>query len=304
MTGHQPVPPVLLQERPQVPQDSGRRDPDRDGVPQRPGRGRRARDLWMGAVPPLLVFVVVLGGWTAFSYWALSPRRRFLLPPPIQVLRVGLLDRRNRDELLAGLLSSAKVAVIGLAIAIVIGTALAVLMSRARWIERSAYPWAVVLQTIPILALVPLIGFWFGYGLSSRVLVCVMIALFPIITNTLFGLQSADTNHLDLFRMQRAGRLTTLRKLLLPGAMPAILTGWRTSAGLSVMGAIVGDFFFRQGEAGIGRLLDGYTQRLQSEQLFAGVLLASLFGLVVFWAFGLLSWLVVGGWHESGGRRG
>jgi NitT/TauT family transport system permease protein len=274
-----------------------------DSVLRPGGPRRRFRDLWVSVAPPLVVFGAVLGAWTAFSYLVLTPRRRFLLPPPLQVFRVGLQEPRNRAELMAGLLSSAKVALIGLAIAIVLGTALAVLMSRARWIERSAYPWAVVLQTIPILALVPLIGFWFGYGLSSRVLVCVMIALFPIVTNSLFGLQSADVNHRDLFRLQRAGRITTLRKLLLPGAMPAILTGWRTSAGLSVMGAIVGDFFFRQGEAGIGRLLDGYTQRLQSEQLFAGVLLASLFGLLVFWAFGLLSWLVVGAWHESGGRR-
>ena len=88
-------------------------------------------------------------------------------------------------------------------------------------------------------------------------------------------------------------------KLQLPGALPAILSGWRIAAGLSVVGAIVGDFFFRQGDPGIGRLIDDYRARLQSEQLFAAVGLSSLLGLIVFWGFGLLSQVLVGAWHES-----
>ena len=97
----------------------------------------------------------------------------------------------------------------------------------------------------------------------------------------------------------RATRLQRLLKLQLPGALPAILSGWRIAAGLSVVGAIVGDFFFRQGEPGIGRLIDDYRARLQSEQLFAAVALSSLLGLLVFWGFGLLGRLLVGSWHES-----
>src|ERR1043166_9084417 len=126
-----------------------------------------------------------------------------------------------------------------------------------------------VLQTISLLALVPLVGFWFQFGFSSRVLVCVLISLFPIITNTLFGLKSTAQAHHDLFTLQHATRIQRLLKLQLPGALPAILSGWRIAAGLSVVGAIVGDFFFRQGEPGIGRLIDDYRARLQSEQLFA-----------------------------------
>jgi len=172
-------------------------------------------------------------------------------------------------------------------------------MIQARWIEWSIYPWAVVLQTIPILAIVPLIGFWFQFGFSSRVLVCVLISLFPIITNTLFGLHSTDQLQHDLFTLSHATPLPRLLKLLLPAALPAIVSGWRIAAGLSVVGAIVGDFFFRQGEPGIGRLIDDYRARLQSEQLFAAVALSSLLGLVVFWAFGFLGRLLVGSWHES-----
>ena len=250
-------------------------------------------------IAPMLVFALMIGIWLAISYVLLEPRRRFLMPPPQEVVRVGLLDPRNFSEILGALWSTTQVAIVGLAVAIAVGTLVPVAMIQARWIEWSIYPWAVVLQTIPILAIVPLIGFWFQFGFSSRVLVCVLISLFPIITNTLFGLKSSDQAHHDLFTLQRASRLQRLLKLQLPGALPAIVSGWRIAAGLSVVGAIVGDFFFRQGDPGIGRLIDDYRARLQSEQLFAAVALSSLLGLMVFWGFGLLGTLLVGSWHES-----
>ena len=123
------------------------------------------------------------------------------------------------------------------------------------------FPYMVMLQAIPILAIVPLIAFWFGTGQTSRVIVCVIISLFPIIVNTLFGLQSADRGMHDLFTLQHANRWTRLRKLMFPAALPAIFAGLRISAGLSVIGAIVGDFFFGQGEAGIGQLLRKYANQ-------------------------------------------
>lgn len=251
-------------------------------------------------LPPAVVLVLVLAAWTAASHLLLRPERRFLLPPPEEVLRIGFADPDNLAELLSGLALSARVAAVGLLVATVLGVGLAVLMAQANWLERSLYPYAVVLQTIPILALVPLFGFWFGFGFGSRVLVCVLIALFPIVANTLFGLRSVDQTHLDLFALHGAGRLARLVKLRLPAALPSIFTGLRISAGLSVVGAIVGDFFFKQGEPGIGVLIDLYRQRLESERLFAAVIVSSLFGLVVFWLFGALARRVVGGWHESG----
>jgi NitT/TauT family transport system permease protein len=248
---------------------------------------------------PLMVFLLVMGVWLFISYFALEPRRRFLMPPPQDVLATGLLNPSNLATILAGLWSTTQVALVGLALAIAFGTLIAIAMIQARWVEWSIYPWAVVLQTIPILAIVPLIGFWFQFGFNSRVLVCVLIALFPIVTNTLFGLKSTDQAHHDLFSLMHASRWQRLSKLQFPGALPAIVSGWRIAAGLSVIGAIVGDFFFRQGEPGIGRLIDDYRARLQSEQLFASVALSSLLGLVVFWGFGLLGQLLVGSWHES-----
>ena len=258
---------------------------------------RRWPDAAWRAVPPAGVFVLAVAGWYAV-HGLLEPHRRFLLPPPHAVIRSGFVDPENRAELLEALAVSARVALVGLVIATLIGIGAAVLMSQAGWLERSLFPYLVVLQTVPILAMVPLFGYWLGFGFAARVLVCVLIALFPIVANTLFGLRSADRHHLELFTLHGAGRLTLLVKLQLPGALPAIFTGLRISAGLSVIGAIVGDFFFRQGERGLGIYIDIYRSRLQSEQLFAAVILASAFGLVVFWVFGWLQRRVAA-WHAS-----
>jgi NitT/TauT family transport system permease protein len=262
---------------------------------------RRQRAWWgwrWGA--PAVVAALAIGMWYLVSYRLLTEDTRFLVPPPDAVLRVGFLDPLNRAELLDGLLLSARVAMLGLALAAVIGISLAIVMSQARWLERSVFPYLVLLQATPILAVVPLYGFWFGYGFNTRVLVCFLIALFPIVANTLFGLRSVDQDHHDLFTLHGANRRTRLWKLQLPSALPSIFTGLRISAGLAVIGAIVGDFFFRQGEVGMGVLIDYYRSRLQSEQLFAAVILSALFGLAVFLLFGALARKVVGGWHESG----
>ena len=129
-------------------------------------------------------------------------------------------------------------------------------------------------------------------------LVGILIALFPIITNTLFGLQSVEPGLHDLFTLHDAGRSSRLWRLQFPASLPAVFTGLRTSAGLSVIGAIVGDFFFRQGQPGIGRLIDVYAQRLETEQLFIAILFSSMLGLLVFFAFGFIGNRLVRNWYN------
>jgi NitT/TauT family transport system permease protein len=261
------------------------------------GRHRRQGPLWSAlrtAVPVLAALVVAIGLWLGVSYLLLSPNRRFLVPPPQQVLTDSFGNWKHLEPMLAALGLTAAVALLGLAIAAVLGIVTAIVMSQASWVERAVYPYAVVLQTVPILAIVPLIGLWFDYGFTSRVIVCVIIALFPMIANTLFGLHSASRGAHDLFTLNRASRWQRLTKLTLPAALPSIFTGLRTSSGLSVIGAIVGDFFFKQGEPGIGTLLDVYRARLQSTDLFAAIILASLFGIAVFAAFTVLGKIFVG----------
>lgn len=260
---------------------------------------KRVRAVVVLVGPPLLVLLVVLGLWYLVTYTVLEPQRRFLLPAPHRVVLDGVASAEVRREILAGLGQSALVAAIGLAIALSLGSVMAVLMSQAKWIERSLYPYAVFLQTVPILALVPLLGFWFGFGLTPRVVVCVIISLFPLVINTLTGLLGAQRGLHDLLTLHGASRWTRLTKLQLPSALPDVFTGLRTSAGLSVIGAIVGDFFFGRGNAGLGLLLSRYSSRLMSAELFTAVFVACGFGLLVFTAFGILGRRVVGDWSDA-----
>ncbi|MGH8923720.1 MAG: ABC transporter permease [Acidimicrobiia bacterium] len=251
-------------------------------------------------VPPLVFAGLFVAAWYAFSYLVLDDDNRFLVPPPHQVWQEGLGDTEARTQLLSGLWITTEEALVGLVIAMVLGMSFAISMSQARWVERSFYPWAVVLQTIPVLALVPLIGIWFGRGFSGRVIVCVLIALFPIITNTLFGLQSADEGLHDLLTLHSARRVTRFSKLELRAALPAIFTGFRISAGLSVIGAIVGEFFFvRGGQSGLGNLLDLYRGQLETSRLFTALFLSSMLGIVVFWSFTWVGNILTRSWHES-----
>lgn len=263
---------------------------------------RQSKSRWRRGVKasagPLAILAAIIGLWYLVSYVVLSPSRRFLLPPLQQVIQQAFLTPANLSVLMNALAVTAEVAMTGLALAIVIGVGTAIAMSEAKSIEHGFYPYLVILQTIPILALVPLIGFWLGFGFTARVVVCVLISLFPIIANTLFGLQTATLTYHELFDLHRAGRLTKLLKLKLPMALPSMLNGFRISAGLSVIGEIVGGYFFQQGTPDIGVLLEQFTSQLNGEMLFGAIMLASILGVVVFWIFGMISALSVGRWKE------
>lgn len=253
------------------------------------------RSLWpfttapVRVFAPVAVFVIVIAAWAAASHLLIPEASRFLLPSPEEVVEQGLLDAVARTEILTALWSTVQVALVGLALAIVLGVLFAVVMSQARWAEYSLYPYAVVLQTIPILAVVPLFGFWFGYEFGSRVIVCVMVSLFPVVTNTLFGLKSVAPAEHDLFTLHGASRFQRLWKLQFPAALPAMISGFKISGGLAIIGSIVADFFFRQGAPGIGRMIDVYRQRLATEELLTALLLSSLVGLCLFWCFDFLA---------------
>ena len=271
---------------------------------QRPApRNRAAGPVPRSAVElvaaPLGLLIVLIGGWYIFTYEVLEPHRQFLLPPLHEVWTRAFADGGTRSELLDGLWVTTKTSMTGLVLATALGILFAVLMSQARWIERSFYPWAVLIQTIPILAIVPLVALWFGVGFWSRVLVAVMISLFPIIANTLFGLQSASEEQVDLFEMHGAGRWKRLVKLDFPAAVPSLFTGLRISAGLSVIGTIVGEFFFRSGERGLGQLIELHRATNDTAEMFGAVILSSLLSIAVFTLVGQLGDRLIGNWHEA-----
>jgi len=268
-------------------------------------RDVKDRNLVSDFAGPVVVFILFIGTWYLLSTTVLPPQKRFLLPTPHRVVNEGFLtwsvgEQRGLKPILISLWDSVKIAVIGLFITIIIGTALATLMATRRWMERATWPYLVALQSAPILAMTPLIRALIDGIQLQRILVVVLIAFFPIVNNTLFGLLSVDTSQHELFSLHGASKFTRLRKLQFPAAMPNIFVGLRISAGLSVIGAVVGDFYFRQGGVvGIGAQIDIYRGRLWGAELIAAIILASIFGLVVFVLFGLLSKVAIGKWHTT-----
>jgi NitT/TauT family transport system permease protein len=254
-------------------------------------------------VGPAITFGLFIGVWYLISGVVLPEHKRFLLPTPHEVIDEGFLvwrtgERRGLQPILVSLWDSAKIALIGLAITIVLGMTLAVIMSTRRWLERATWPFLVAVQSAPILALTPLIRALIDGTQTQRLLVVVLISIFPIVSNTLFGLLSAEKSQHELFTLQGASRWVRLTKLQFPAALPNIFVGFRISAGLAVIGAVVGDFYFREGGVvGIGAIIQLYRNRLWGPELIASILLASALGLVVFLFFGWLSRVAIGKWH-------
>ena len=212
-------------------------------------------------LPPLVLGAVLIGVWYFVSYVVLAPRRRFLLPAAPRGPRVGFLDSENLGEILDGLTGAPRCAVIGLAIAIVLGHGDRHADEPDDLIERAIFPFIVMLQAIPILAIVPLISFWCGTGETLRVIVCVIISLFPIIVNTLFGLQSADRG--DARPVHAAARQPG--DPLAQADVPRRATGDLRRA--AHLGRALGDrrdrrrLLLRPGQAGIGQLLKRYANQ-------------------------------------------
>ena len=270
--------------------------PPAASAPAKPAR-KKGQSRWLTWGPPLGIAALIIAA--AYIANAALGDRSFLLPAPHAVL-AKLWDPTTAPDIWTAAWRTTVVSLTGLAIAIAIGVTWAIIMNQTKWMERALFPYAVMLQAIPILAITPLIGFWFGYDFTARVVVCVIIALFPMVSNTLFGLQSVERGMRELFQLQGASRGTVLRKLELPAALPAIFAGMRISAGLSVVGAIVGEFFFQRGTPGLGSLINKYSARLLSEELFASVLVASLLGVAIFLFFGWLGKRAVGKWYDFG----
>jgi NitT/TauT family transport system permease protein len=270
---------------------------------ERTGKSRR----WLNNVwPPFLMFLVFLGIWYAYSTFAydIAARRINGMPYPHEVIRDGFLplwDSQNGLRPALGYLWVTLVGtLVGLAVSIALGVLIAVVMNLAKAAERAIFPYAVVAQTVPILAILPLLTQVFGEKFMVRLVVIVLIAIFPVITNTLFGLQSADQLHHDLFTLNKASRWTRLWKLELPGAIPALMTGVRIASGGAVIGAVVADFFFTRGQKGIGFFIRVKQQRASERpEMFMGTILASMFGVMMFLVIGYITNRAIRNWHDS-----
>lgn len=247
-------------------------------------------------LPPLLLLAIVLSLWHGLTVaFAIEP---YLLPGPLDVLRAGWSDAAL---LLQAGLRTGTAAVGGFLVSLIVGCITACLFAQSVWIRRSCYPYAIFLQTVPIVAIAPLIVVWCGYGMQSVILVSFIVSLFPIITSATTGLLAVNPDLLDLFRLYDAGRLTVLWKLRLPGAVPYIISGARTSSGLAVIGAIVGEFFAGYGSSsyGLGYLIMQSSTLLKTDRLFAAVFVSTLLGLAVFGAVSAIGAGILHRWYGS-----
>jgi NitT/TauT family transport system permease protein len=247
--------------------------------------------LFKTILPPLVPFVVITAAIEALVRGGLV--KSYILPAPSAVLRAII---ENREQLAQAMLKTSGSALLGFALSTLAGIAIAVLLSSSRWIERAFYPYAVFFQTVPIIAIAPLLVIWFGYGMQTVIASAFVVSIFPVIANTLTGILSTDPALIDLFRLYGATPVVTLFKLRFPAALPQILTGLRVAAGLAVIGAIVGEFI---GGGGLGSVVDVARTQQRIDLVFAAVLLASVLGLALFGLINLISRVTLRRWHAS-----
>lgn len=242
-------------------------------------------------LPPLIpmLLMIAISEIAVRQGWIAS----YLVPTPTAVVTAIV---QSREELFTAFVKTATAALAGFALSTSLGIAIAVLLSSSRRIQRAFYPYAVFFQTVPIIAIAPLLVIWFGYGMKTVIASAFVVSIFPVIANTLTGILSTDPALRDMFRLYGASARTTLFKLSLPAALPQILTGLRVASGLAVIGAIVGEFI---GGEGLGSVVDVARTQQRVDKVFAAVLLASFLGLALFGLINRISTVTLRRWHAS-----
>lgn len=252
---------------------------------------------------PILVGIFMLGAWEAGV--RISGIPPYLLPGPILVLQTLVKDW---SQLFPSLLITLQITVTAFVAAVVSGVLVAVLFTQSKWTERSFFPYAVILQTTPIVAIAPLIIIWVRQAVPgesstfvSLVICAWIVAFFPILSNTTLGLNSADHNLLNLFQLYRSSRWQTLLYLRLPSALPYFLGGLRISGGLALIGAVVAEFVAGTGgtQSGIAYQILISSFNLQIPRMFAALLMTTVLGVTIFVGLTILSDVLLRNWHES-----
>jgi len=259
-----------------------------------------AASTWPGIIAPLVVGIIALGG------WELTVRLRevpaYILPGPLLIVKTLFEDWTTLAQ---ALVVTLRITFAALIAAVVVGVSLAIIFTQSKWVEKSLLPYAIILQVTPVVSIAPLIIIWVG-DINFSLLICAwIVAFFPILSNTIVGLNSADHNLINLFQLYRASRWQTMWFLRMPAALPFFLAGLKISGGLALIGAVVAEFVAGTGGSASGlayRILEsGY--RLQIPRMFAALLLVSLTGIAIFFVTSTISHLLLRRWHESAIKR-
>jgi NitT/TauT family transport system permease protein len=257
----------------------------------------KPRSAWLEHIlPPVVAFIIITALWQLGVIIFKPPP--FILPGPMGVIE-AFQDRGDR------LFSATWITFRGAALSFIassfIGALVALLLVSVPFLYKGFFPYTVVLQAVPVVAIAPIIIIWFGVGLNAIVAIGVIIAIFPVIANTVIGLRSTDTGLKQLFQLYDATPWQTVLKLRLPAALPYFFTGLRIAAGASVIGAIVGEYIGGMAgtQGGLGFLIVELKGRLQMSSLFATAICAAILGILFFAVVSWVSNLFLKNWHES-----
>jgi NitT/TauT family transport system permease protein len=260
-------------------------------------RKRRRRIISSGSdnLISLIGFLLLVCAWELAVYLFEIPD--YILPAPSAVAK-SLYNGFASGIFIANLMVTAIQTLAGFFLAAILGTALGAVVAQFDIVERVVYPWLVALQALPKIAIAPLIIIWAGYGISSKIIIVALVAIFPVLVNTIMGLKSCDQGKLDLMRALGAGRWETFRSVRLPNALPFIFAGLNVAIVLAILGSIVGEFV--GSKAGLGNLILEANFQFDVARIFAvlvilgafGVILSKLMGIVqdyfLFWNKGLV----------------
>lgn len=251
-------------------------------------------------VLPAMIMAAAILAWDRICVWNEIPV--YILPRPLVVFSTIFSDAAILGP---ALLVTLKITFLSLLLAVVGGVGLAVLFAQSRLVEMSFFPFAVILQVTPIVAIFPLINIYVDNQTTKLLLCAWIVAFFPILSNTTLGLNSADRNLVDYFRLNGATRWQTLRYLRLPAAMPYFLGGLKIAGGLSLIGAVVAEFVAGTSgqQSGLASRIIEAGYRLNAPRLFAALILISLTGVVIFLVLSLIAHLILRRWHESALKR-
>jgi NitT/TauT family transport system permease protein len=246
---------------------------------------------WIKITLPPLIPMVILGALAELAVargWVPG----YLVPAPSKVLHTLAHESDLRRATGETALASAT----GFLLSSIVGLMIAIALSSSRWVQRMFYPYAVLFQTVPIIAVAPMLVIWIGFGMPTVITSAFIVSVFPVIANAINGLLSTDPALVDLFRLYGASRGEMLFKLRLPFALPAIWTGLRVAGGLAVIGAIVGEFITG---GGLGGIIDASRTQQRVDKVFAVLIIASALGIALFGFVNALSRMTLRRWHAS-----
>ncbi|GLX67201.1 ABC transporter permease [Paenibacillus glycanilyticus] len=261
-----------------------------------PVRKKKNRSLLYKTITPIAFIIILIGLWQLGVRVFETPK--YLLPAPSDIWKATL---KGFPDLMQAAGNTFIAALFGFLLSVVLGTAVALLMMASKWIRWGIQPYAVVLQTIPVVAIAPLVVIWLGPGMNSIVFISLIVAIFPIISNTNLGLSSTDRNLMQLMQMYKSSTWTMTWKLRFPYALPYMLGGMKISSGMAVIGAIIGEFVagIGGGKGGLGMAITSAAVQMQTSFLFACTIAASLLGMAFYLTVAAISHYSLRHWHES-----